>query len=233
MAKKPKKTKNILFWIVPVLVLLTITGVVMILLGYTPGIYQPFARPGSGEVSPYLTHTLGPDFFAGMQNEQPFEMVFQQWGVNEMLALSTEPMAFGEFTLSSPNVVFYPDSVVLMATVGIKNVSSVLSITAQPKMDAAGRLNLNIQSATLGAVPVMGLVRKIGQEAVNAYLTGEDEQALAGIVNHVLNNEPFEPSVSVSKYTLRLKGLTLEEGKVRLLIEPVKDRQSISGPKVP
>jgi hypothetical protein len=235
MTQKPKKTKNISFWIVPGLVLLAIAGLVMILLGYSPGIYQPFTRPGSGQVSPYLTHDMGPGFFTGMQGDKPFEMVFQQWGLNEMLALTVETMIFGEFTVSSPNVVIHPDSLVLMATVEVKGVSSVLSITAQPVMDKDGRLNINIQSAKLGAVPVLGLVRRIGQQVADEYLVGTDEQAFAGIVKSVLNNEPFEPVVSVSNYTMRLKALTLEEGKIRLMIEPVKDKdvRETRGPKVP
>jgi hypothetical protein len=233
MAESRKKRKFSVVWLVPALVVLTAVAVAMILLGYSPGVYQPYVRPGSGEVSPYLTHTMGPGFFTGMQGDKPFEMVFQQWGVNEMLALSTESMQFGEFTVSSPNVVLHPGSLVLMATVQIKTISSVLSITARPMMDKDGLLNLNIQSATLGAVPVLGLVRRIGQQAAQEYLAGTEEQEFAGIVNSVLNNEPFEPSMSVSQYNMRLKALTLEEGKVRLLIEPVKDRREIRGPKVP
>ncbi len=235
MGQTKRKHKVRIILAVLGLVLLAITGVTMILLGTVPGMYRPFERPGSGQVSPYITHDMAPDFFTGMQEGRPFEMVFQQWGVNEMLALSTEPMTFGEFAVSSPNVVFYPDSLVLMATVQVKNVSSVLSITAQPVMDKDGRLNLNIGSAKLGAVPVLGLIRRIGQQAADEYLVGTDEQEFAGIVNSVLNNEPFDPLVSVSKYTMRLKALTLEEGKVKLLIEPVKDEdvREVRGPKVP
>jgi hypothetical protein len=233
MAENSKKRKFSVIWLVPALVLLTTAAVVMILLGYTPGIYQPYAIPPSGQVNPYLTHKLGPDFFTGMQSQQPFELVLEQRGVNEMLALTTDTMTFGDVTLSSPDVVFYSDSIVLMAVVKLKDISSVLSITAQPVMEKDGRLNLNIRSATLGAVPVMGLVRRIGRQIADEYLAGQDEKEFAGIANSVLDNKPFEPVISVSKYTMRLKTLTLENGKVTLLIEPVKDRLRISGPKVP
>lgn len=233
MEQKKRKLRIRIILGVAAFVLLTGTAVVMILLGYTPGIYRPSVRPESGQVNPYWTHQLGPDFFTGMQGQQPFEMVLQQWGVNDLLALTTDTTTFNEFTVSSPNVVFNPDSVVLMATVSIKNVSSVLSITARPAIDPDGQLNLNVQSATLGVVPVLGLVRRIGQEVVDEYLVGQDEQAYAGIARCILNNEPFEPVVSVSDYTMRLKRLTIEEGKIRVLIEPVKETAGINGPKVP
>jgi hypothetical protein len=137
--------------------------------------------------------------------------------------------------VSSPNVVIHPDSLVVMATVEVKGISSVLTITALPVMDKDGRLNINVQSAKLGAVPVLGLLRRIGQQVADEYLTGSDEQAYAGVVNSVLNNEPFDPLVSVSDYTMRLKALTLEEGKIRLLIEPVKDKDTrgTRGSRVP
>jgi len=217
------------------LVLLAAAGVVMLLLGTVPGIYQPFVRPGSGEVSPYITHDLAPDFFTGMQEGRPFEMVFRQEGLNELLAFSVGSFPFGEFTLSAPSVVLTPDAFVLMATAQVKNVSSVLTITAKPAIEADGRLNLNITSAKLGAIPVLGIVRGIGRQIADEYLAGAEEQAYAGVVNGVLNNEPFEPLVSFSKYTMRVKALTLEEGKVRLLIEPVKDKdvREVRGPRVP
>lgn len=235
MGKTKRKYKVRVILAVAGIAVLGIIGVVMILLGAVPGMYQPFVRPSSGQVSPYLTHDMGPGFFTGMQEGRPFEMVFQQWGVNEMLALATGTMTYGEFTVSSPTVVFNPDSLVLMATVQVKNVSSVLSITARPVIEQDGRLNLHIESARLGAMPVLSLLRTIGHKAINEYLVGTDEDVYAGLARNVLDNEPFEPVVSVSHYTMRLKALTLEEGKAKLLIEPVTDEdvREVRGTRVP
>jgi hypothetical protein len=157
-----------------------------------------------------LTHDLGPGFFGGMQGDEPFEMVFQQWGVNEMLALTAESMTYGEFTVSSPTVVFSPDSVVLMATVQVKNISSVLTIMARPVMEQDGRLNpISGQPGWGCGAESYSRDRATGRRRVRV---GTEEQEFAGIVNSVLNNEPFEPILSVSQYNMRLKALTLEEG---------------------
>ncbi len=218
---------------VSLFVLLTAVAVVMILLGHTPQIYQPPVVPPSGQVSPYLTHKLGPDFFASLQLEQPFELVLEQQGVNEIFASTAGVLALGEITLSRPVAVFYPDSVVLMAAVGLGGASSVLSITAQPAIDENGRLNLNIRSVTLGAIPVMSFARKIAQQYADQYLSADDGQEIVAIVNGILDNRPFEPVLTISKYTIRLRKLTLEAGRLTLLIEPVKKTGDIRGTHVP
>jgi len=218
---------------VSLFVLLTAVAAVIILLGHTPQIYQPPVVPPSGQISPYLTHKLGPDFFASLQLEQPFELVLEQQGVNEIFASTTETVVFENMTLSRPVVVFYPDSVVLMAAVGLGGASSVLSITAQPAIDENGRLNLNIRSVTLGAIPVMSFARKIAQQYADQYLSADDGQEIVAIVNGILDNRPFEPVLTISKYTIRLRKLTLEAGRLTLLIEPVKKTGDIRGTHVP
>ena len=231
MATQRETYKVVLFF--AAMVLLAVTAVLMILLGHTPQIYQPPVVPPSGQISPYLTHKLGPDFFASLQLEQPFELVLEQQGVNEIFASTAGVLALGEITLSRPVAVFYPDSVVLMAAVGLGGASSVLSITAQPAIDENGRLNLNIRSVTLGAIPVMSFARKIAQQYADQYLSADDGQEIVAIVNGILDNRPFEPVLTISKYTIRLRKLTLEAGRLTLLIEPVKKTGDIRGTHVP
>ena len=108
----------------------------------------------------------------------------------------------------------------------------MLSITAQPAMDENGRLNPNVRSMTLGAIPVMSFARKIAQQYADQYLSAETDQEIIPIVNGILDNQPFEPALTISKYTVLLKKFTLEPGKLILLIEPVKEVRKTTGPRV-
>ncbi len=215
------------------LFLLALVAMAMILLGHTPGDYLPRAIPPSGQVSPYLTHTLGPDFFNAVQVGQPFDLAIEQRYVNEIFAFTAGTMEVEEMTLSSPMVAFYPGSFVFMVTVGMKGVSSVLSVTAAPAVDEAGLLHPNIRSVTLGAIPVMSFARKIAQQCADQCLSADDDQEIVAIVNGVLGNRPFEPVMKISKYTVRLKGLRLEAEKLILRVEPVEDKRGVTGLRVP
>jgi hypothetical protein len=215
------------------LFLLALIAVAMILLGHTPADYLPAAIPPSGQVSPYLTHNLGPDFFNAVQVGGPFDLVIEQRYVNEIFAFTAGRLELEEVTLSSPMVAFYPGSFVFMMTVELKGVSSVLSVTAQPAVDETGRLNPNIRSVTLGAIPVTEMAREIARRYAGQYLSAETDEEIVSVVNGILNNQPFEPVMKISKYTVRLKGLKLEAGRLILRVEPVGDKRGITGPRVP
>jgi hypothetical protein len=204
----------VLFWI----------AVGMYLLGHTPKTYQPIAAPPQGEVSPYLTHKLGPDFFNNVQLDKPFELIVEQNGLNEIIASQCpEPVGYGGFTFSAAAITFTDAEVSLMSTVGFKDASTVLSVRAAPAMDAAGRLNLNIRSVKLGAIPVTGLAKMLAQKYADEYLIPSDPN-LAPVVYGVLNNQPFEPAGNISQYKVRLKEFTLAPGKMTLLIEPEREK---------
>lgn len=215
------------------LFLLAVAAVVMILLGHTPGDYLPTAIPPSGQVSPYLTHKLGPDFFNAVQVGEPFDLVIEQQYVNEIFAFTAGRLELEGMTLSSPMVAFYPGSFVFMMMVELKGVSSVLSVTAQPAVDETGRLNPNVRSVTLGAIPVTDMVRGIARHYAEQYLSAETDEEIVPVVNGILNNQPFEPVMKISKYTVRLKGLKLEAGRLILRVEPVGDKRGITGSRVP
>lgn len=223
--KIEKKSHKIrAFFIGFLLAVLLLAAVVMYLLGYTPTSYQPIAAPPEGEVSPYLTHQLGPDFFNNMQLDKPFELIVEQNGLNEIIASQCpEPVGYGGFTFSAAVITFTESNVLLMSTVGYKDASTVLSIKAAPTMDAAGKLNLNIASVKLGAIPMTGLAKTLAQKYADEYLLPYDPN-LAPVVHGVLNNQAFDPAYTISKYTVRLKNFTLTPGKLTLLIEPVKKK---------
>jgi len=69
------------------------------------------------EVSPYLTHRLAPDFYNGVQLNEPFEMVIEQDGVNDILSRGVWPQQFDEMTVGIPMVVFEAGTVHLMSRV--------------------------------------------------------------------------------------------------------------------
>ena len=56
------------------------------MLVYTPAIYQPVTPTDSGQVSPYLTHKLAPDIYNNIQLDEPFRIIVEQSGINDIVA---------------------------------------------------------------------------------------------------------------------------------------------------
>ncbi|MGH2270858.1 hypothetical protein ACQ9LF_03580 [Anaerohalosphaeraceae bacterium U12dextr] len=232
--RKKRRHSGLKAFLFLILFALFILAVGLVLLGHTPRAYQPAAVPPDGQVSPYLTHKLGPDFFNNIQLDQPFELAIDQQGANEIFASQCpEPQEYGGFSFAAPAVTFTPKGIILMTTIGYKNATSVLSVTALPTMDSAGRLNLNIHSVNLGALPVTGIASKLARQYADEYLVPEDDGELAPIINGVINNQSFDPVMTISDYTVRLKSFKLEQGRLILQVEPVRKKNKIAGDRVP
>lgn len=217
--KKPS-SGGFRFWGPAAVAVGVLTGI-CILFWYTPRAYQPVQV----KQTLYLTHELGPAFHNQVQLEKPFELIVSQTGLNEIIAQEFESEAFGEFSFSDPHIIFSDQSIVLMGTLAYKGISSVLSITAFPAMDATGKIDLNIQSVRLGMVPVTTLITSLAQKAFDDNRDCfEDDPQAEKMVQAIIRKEPFDPTFPFSteycEYQVRISEFSVEQGYLKLTLLP-------------
>jgi len=165
-SKQNKRPSSTGFWLWGLgAVVMGVLGGICILFWYTPRTYNPVEAENAEQVSIYLTHELGPEFYNQIQRNKPFELIIPQSGLNDIASRWNWPQQFGDMSFSDPYVVFSDHSILLMGTLTYKGVSSVISITAFPEMNPNGKINMNIQSVRLGMVPVTTLVTQLAQKA--------------------------------------------------------------------
>ena len=196
------------------------------LLFHKPSYYKPLDYSNSREISVYLTNQLLPDFYNGVQLQEPFELVITQIGINDIVARFKWPREFGGVRFSLPMVFFAKDTIVLMGTVFMEGGEFVGTITAQPQLDAEGLLNFNVVSVKIGAVditPLAGVVAKriCRQRYEDSNL---DEKSLWNkMVISLLNGQPFEPVFEIEDKKVRVERVTIEQNKLTVCWVPVFD----------
>ncbi len=196
------------------------------LLRHTPRAYRPIEPADPDEVSPYLTHRLAPDFYNQIQLYEPFELVIEQAGLNDILARGTWPQRYGEVEIFTPVVQFDNGAIYLMSHVKYSRFSSVLTVVARPEMDMQGRLNLNIRSVRLGWVPVTAAARRIAENVLkDVHAELQNGLQLETMVQAVINNSPFDPALDFDKQHIRLDDFKIEPGRLRLRLVPERRRQ--------
>jgi uncharacterized protein YpmS len=222
--RKKSKRKKLVIWL---LIDLTAAVVVFLLLTHRPGGYDPvdFDSLGyeQGQVSPYLTHVLSPQFYNNSQRGEPFDLVITQDGINEIVAGSGWPKFSGGVMLYAPAVLFVPGSVVLMGTANVKGVEVVITIELAPKTDERKLLNLQVEKVKIGAVNVTPLARMISKKMYAEKLAGMpvDTEALqTKIVASLLNEEPFDPVFEVENNRVRIEEITIQKEKLTVHFVP-------------
>lgn len=219
------RVRKLLLWLC---IDLAVAVVVLALLLYRPGRYEPAdlesASSGRGQVSPYLTHELSPQFYNGAQRGEPFDLVITQKGVNEIVAGWGWPVMSEGVMLYAPAVLFVPGSVVLMGTVNIKGVELVVTIALRPSIDEQGLSNLSVAQVKVGAMNITPLAKIMAKRMYAQRLATApvDTKALyAKIAASLLNDEPFEPVFKVDDRKVRIEKITVYQEKLTAHLVPV------------
>lgn len=208
------------------LVDLIIVIVIFALLLYKPGHYNPPEVVYNGKVSPYLTHELLPTIYNGAQQQEPFDLIVTEKGINDIVAYSEWPKESEGTVFSAPNVFFVPDRIILMGTATIGGVELVITVVGEPKLDQNGLLNLQVVKIKIGAMNVTPLAEMLAKRMYRKRLEAgavDTEDIGAKIVASLLNDEPFEPVFSVDDEKVRVRKVTLEQEKLTLRLIPVPD----------
>jgi hypothetical protein len=200
--------------------------IVFALLFHRPAYYKPLHFTGSREVSLYLTNELLPEFYNGVQLQEPFELVVTQSGINDIIARFKWPQEFGGVRISAPMVAFAPGSIVLMGTVVMEGAEFVGTVVAEPVLDAKGLLNLQVVSVKIGAVDItplaIVLARRICQQRFAAANIGA-EDLRAQVAASLLDGVPFEPVFKIGDKKVRVEKITIEQKKLTIRLVPVFD----------
>jgi hypothetical protein len=218
------RRKKLIVWLV---IDLAVLAIVVGLLFHKPARYSPadldsFNRE-PGQVSPYLTHELSPQFYNGAQRCEPFDLTITQKGINEIVADWGWPKMSQGAMLYAPAVLFVPKSVVLMGTVSVKGVEFVVTIALEPKINENKLADLRVTEVKVGAMNITPLAKMIAKKmyAERIGTAHKDTKAIeAKLAASLLNDEPFEPVFEVDKRKVRIEKITVEREKLTAHLVP-------------
>jgi len=222
--RKKARFKKLVIWL---LVDLAVAAIIFALLLYRPGRYKPAnLSSGSykrGQVSPYLTHDLGPTFNKGIQYREPFELVITQKGITDIITRGNWPMESEGVLLYAPAALFVPGTVVLMGTADVKGIEFIITIELEPKIDEQGLLNLEVAKVKVGAMNITPLAKMMAKKmyAQRVAAIPIDKEALQiKIAASLLTDEPFEPVFRVDDKKVRIEKITVAKEKLLLRLVP-------------
>jgi hypothetical protein len=221
--KKAKFKKKVCF-ILATLVAVFVSFALLLL--YRPARFNPPEIIYDNQISPYLTHELLPYIYNNAQLGEPFDLVVIQKGINDIVARAKWPKELDGITISAMEVLFVPDSIVLMGTVVLGGVEFVITVMAKAALDQEQLLNLRVAKVKIGAVNVTpvakGIAKRIYQRRF-ATANVDAEDGWAQISASLLNNEPFEPVFKIEDKKVRVERITITQGKVTIQLVPAND----------
>jgi hypothetical protein len=213
-------------------VVVILVSLLYLLFLHKPARYNPLDISYTGQVSKYLTHELLPQLYNGVQGTEPFDLVVIQKGINDTIARAKWPKYYSGIVFSAPEVLFLPDTIVLMGTAVLRSVQVVITIELNPSLDEDGLLNLRVSKVKAGAMNITPLVKAIARRMYADRLATVKVDPCdlgAQIAASLFNDEPFDPVFEVKdmlggeEKKVRIKKITLTQERLTLHLVPVTD----------
>ena len=222
--RKKAKFKKKVYFVLAGLAAVFVSFVLLLL--HRPARFKPPEIIYDNQVSPYLTHELLPHIYNNAQLGEPFDLVVIQKGINDIVARAKWPKELDGIRLSALEVLFVPDSIVLMGTVVLGRVEFVATVLARATLDQEQLLNLHVAKVKIGAVnitPVAKVIAKRIYQRRFAAANTDSEDWQAQIAASLLNNEPFEPVFNIEDKKVRVERITITQEKVTIRLVPAND----------
>ena len=208
-------------------IIATVVGVLV--LGLVVWVWQFFAVPGnydpplpidSNEISLYLTNKLGPGLHNKAQYEQPFDLVVDEYGVNDIIARQLHSWQFDGLTIRRIGVAFEQGSVCLMGRCEYKGLDFIATVFIKPEIDKNGEFSLGIKKVKAGRarLPFAGMI--IRKKIAGRFEKSASEKLFGDIAEPLLNSETIEPVMKVGGVKIRAAKIVTVKKKIIISFVP-------------
>lgn len=199
---------------------------ILFLFFYRPVYYKPQSIENNKQLSTYLTHQLIPQFYNGIQLQEPFDMVITQQGINEIVSHLPITEESCGVNLASPSIIFSPGKIIIAVAANLHSAKMIITLEITPVFDSNGLLNVNMDTVKVGAMNVTIPARIIGRKMYadrfdqNDFYPGDIRPLLAA---SLFDGKPFDPIFTIDDKKIRLTEISITYEKLMLSFVPAID----------
>ena len=199
---------------------------IFLLLLYKPKGFTSFVNT-ERTVSQYLTHTLAPELYNGLQSDQAFDVNIVDAGLNQAFFYLGWPKKFGPITCFSPAVIFNPQRIVILDKIRFAGLDFAVTVVIRPFFDTAGLLNLDIEMIKTGALkttfPAKIIARRLYQKKVSSQPQPLPDWQTA-LAAALFDNKPFTPVFFIDDRKVLLEKINVEKSVLKIRLLPLETK---------
>ncbi len=197
--------------------------VVLILFKQVPKSYVRSAVPEpNASIPQFVIRDIVATIYNESQLAEPFDLAVSQDEMNEIITNKAVtglawPVEVNGVTISSPAIIFEPETLSIMATVNYAGFPVVATFMAEPKLQADGMLYLNISTVKAGVMNITPLATKLASGIfANQSEKFPDEPFITMLAGACLENKPIEPVFAAFDRQIRIISADIQSEKLIL-----------------
>ncbi|MBN1788414.1 MAG: hypothetical protein JW806_08470 [Sedimentisphaerales bacterium] len=216
--RKVRKTLSISTGIVTVLVILWSIDLFM-----TPPNYRIVEPPADDQPSMYLTNYILPELNNKSQYGEPFEIVFSQQGINDVLMRHIDVNSMKEAGMSDLSVSFEEGRILFVSKTTVRGFTFYPTIVLKPRTDEHGKFFLELTRMQLGNSKVPFADKIIKEKILESFENLTEDSKDSDFVKALFNESQAKPVFSVNRNKVSVEGITVEKGRLTAYFMPQSD----------
>ncbi len=219
LSKKTKRNVSIIGFLFILPFLLLIIAFAMLKLGNEN---PPRTVSNPNEVSIYLTHKIGPDFFNGVNRGDEFALRLSEVGINDILAHQSWPVTFDELTIKWAKARINTDRVEIVCSIDIGKIATILKINLSAQIQNDGTLLIKLGKVRAGRLPAKFILKRV----IKKYLTNNEGIETATtqekLLDSLLLDKSFAPKFKFMGSDVLITDIKASKGLLILEIQPTR-----------
>ena len=188
-----------------------------------PDNYHPSEAIQGNEMSRYLTNRLGPDLHNKAQYEQPFKLVIEEYGINDIIARGFNNQQLDGFEFREICIAFEPAGVFLIGRCEYKEFQFVVTLVMKPEIDKNGNLLLRIKKVKAGRSRLPFSAMIIRKKIAGKLEKAASEKLFGDIAELLLNNGRVKPTMKVGGVKIRAEKIETVKDKMIIYFVPAEE----------
>jgi uncharacterized protein YpmS len=213
--RKVRKAVNILVGLIAFLLLLWCIDIFTV-----PSHYRFVAPAADGQPSMYLTNHILPELHNKSQYGRPFEVVFSEQGINDVIARHIDVNSLQKAGMSDLSVSFEKDRILFVSKTTSHGFNFYPTIVLEPRTDEDGRFFLEVSKVQAGnsRIPFTSEIMK--KKILESFDNLLKDSKHPGFVRALFNSGKAKPVFSVNRNRVSIEGITVKKNELTVRFMP-------------
>jgi hypothetical protein len=186
----------------------------------TPGNFRAVKPITDGQVSQYLTNYILPELNNKSQYGQPFDMVFSEQGINDIIARQVDFNSLQRSGLSDLSVAFKRNRILLTGRTVYRGFNFIVTIVLKPYINREGYLYFGAAKVEVGESRIPFVAEAIKRKIVYSLAVPSSDSNTPKFTRMLFNSGKIEPVFSLNKQKLRIKQFTVQNKQLTIQFQP-------------
>jgi hypothetical protein len=186
----------------------------------TPSNYKPVKPITDGLVSQYLTNFILPELNNKSQLGQPFEMVFSEQGINDIIVRQVDFNSLQRSGLSDLSVTFKYNRILLTGRTVYRGFNFIVTIVLKPYVSSEGYLYFGASKVQVGESRIPFAAEAIKRKIIYGLADPSNDSNTSNFTGMLFNSGKIEPVFSLNKQKLRIKKFTVQDKQLTIQFQP-------------